>query len=738
MNKSSICVIMFLISNTFFCQTTTIENFNLGFEEESKYHALPKGWFEEGKDYKIETDSITKYEGKRSAVIYNIGPTDSYSFGTILLKVPANFKGKQIVLKGYMKTQDVTNGFAGLVLRVDGTTDVLQFDNMYRQNISGTADWKPYSIRLPFPSNAKSIAVGAILTGSGKMWVDNLSLLVDDVNISVAERIEQAKAYTDNEFDEGSTISFTNLSKRNIRDLKLVGLIWGYLKYYHPNAGSGQYNMDYELFRILKKILNSNSLISRDDLLEQWIDSFGKFECGNQNFQSDELVKVRPDLQWLHREKMSETLRAKLNEIKNAKRNNKNHYVTLNFAVGNPEFNEESYQHIKPTDQGFKLLALFRYWNIIKYYFPYKYLIEEDWDELLAEFIPKFNSVSSEEDYRLVVLEIVSRIKDTHAGLRGSEGALREFYGKNYLCAKISFVEDKAVVTGFYDDSIGSKSELQIGDIILSINGKSVDKIVRERSTYTPASNDASLKRIIASNMLRTNNAFMKVELKRGKSNHVFEVQSFSTDILKIYKQKKEPCFKEITPNLCYINLGYWKSEFINEFKEKIEKCDGLIIDLRTYPSEFMVFELGETLMPSSRNFVRFTSGSVENPGLFTLNAPLPIGKENKDFYKGKIIILVNEGTQSLGEYCAMAFRKAPGAKVLGSTTAGADGNISKIMLPGRVLTAMSGIGVYYPDGTETQRIGILPDIEVRPTIAGIAEKRDELLEEAVRILKNH
>jgi len=29
----------------------------------------------------------------------------------------------------------------------------------------------------------------------------------------------------------------------------------------------------------------------------------------------------------------------------------------------------------------------------------------------------------------------------------------------------------------------------------------------------------------------------------------------------------------------------------------------------------------------------------------------------------------------------------------------------------------ISGIGVYYPDGTETQRIGIIPDIELRPTL---------------------
>ena len=43
----------------------------------------------------------------------------------------------------------------------------------------------------------------------------------------------------------------------------------------------------------------------------------------------------------------------------------------------------------------------------------------------------------------------------------------------------------------------------------------------------------------------------------------------------------------------------------------------------------------------------------------------------------------------------------------------------------------ISGIGVYYLDGTETQRVGIIPDIALRPTIKGIRQGKDELLEKA-------
>jgi hypothetical protein len=45
----------------------------------------------------------------------------------------------------------------------------------------------------------------------------------------------------------------------------------------------------------------------------------------------------------------------------------------------------------------------------------------------------------------------------------------------------------------------------------------------------------------------------------------------------------------------------------------------------------------------------------------------------------------------------------------------------------------ISGIGVFYPDKTPTQRIGIVPNVKVAPTIVGIRAGRDEVLEEALR-----
>jgi C-terminal processing protease CtpA/Prc len=139
--------------------------------------------------------------------------------------------------------------------------------------------------------------------------------------------------------------------------------------------------------------------------------------------------------------------------------------------------------------------------------------------------------------------------------------------------------------------------------------------------------------------------------------------------------------------------------------------------------------------MPTATPFVKFSKGNIQFPGLFTYMEALKVGGDNPGYYKGKVVILVNEITQSQAEYTTMALRVAPRAVVIGSTTAGADGNVSDFFLPGGIRTMISGLGVYYPDGRETQRIGIVPNIVVRPTIKGIREGRDELVEKGVALI---
>ncbi|HKP47786.1 MAG TPA: erythromycin esterase family protein [Pyrinomonadaceae bacterium] len=89
--------------------------------------------------------------------------------------------GKRIRYSGYIKSENITRGFAGLWWRIDGASGVLAFDNMQDRGVKGTTDWKRYEIELPVAADAKNINFGAIHTGDGSAWFDGLSVEVDNV-----------------------------------------------------------------------------------------------------------------------------------------------------------------------------------------------------------------------------------------------------------------------------------------------------------------------------------------------------------------------------------------------------------------------------------------------------------------------------------------------------------------------------------------------------------------------------
>jgi C-terminal processing protease CtpA/Prc len=724
-----------LFPKLIFAQNQAVQtDFNLDFEKKVTGQKLPEKWMQWGSGYQLSIDSLEKYSGKSSLRIKEPADRKENQFGCTANTIPAIYEGKEIELKGFMKFENVENGWAGLMLRVDGGSGTLQFSNMKAENLHGTEGWKQYSIKLPYPKSASIIHIGAILPATGQLWVDHFELFIDGKPISEAPIKKPVVAQIDKEFDGGSTVIIKEMNADLGKDLATLGRLWGFLKYYHPAVAKGDYNWDYQLFRVLKPFTTAKTSAERQKILSGWVAKLGTFEVSKMP-PSTEPAMSKPGLGWLTTSGFDKNLVARLDSIKRAARTDESYYIGLFPGVGNPDFkNENPYPNMSATDVGFRLLCLFRYWNMIEYYFPYKPLIKEDWHAVLTEFVPKFVKASDDTAYKLATLELITRVKDTHANVYNPDPSLAKHFGTRYAPAQLTFVEGKPVVTDYYNAALGEKSGLKTGDVIETVNGKNIDQIIKESLVYIPASNYPTQLKNLTSNLLRTNDSTLAVGFKRKGKPMKANVSTFGLDQINLYANynKKDTCFKMIQPDVAYIFPGKFKNAYLDKLLPEISKTKGLVIDMRCYPSDFMVFTFGSFLLPEARPFVKFSKGSLETPGIFTMTPELKVGGSNPDYYKGKVVIIVNESTLSQSEYTTMAFSAALNVKILGSTTAAADGNVSLIALPGGIRTGISGIGVYYPNGKETQQVGIVPDIEVKPTIQGIADGRDELLEKAL------
>jgi erythromycin esterase-like protein len=93
----------------------------------------------------------------------------------------ARAAGRTVRFSGYVRTDGVTTGYAGLWWRVDGApgTAPLAFDNMSTRGATGTADWRPFTIELSVPSSARNINFGMLMPGSGTAWFDDLTVELD-------------------------------------------------------------------------------------------------------------------------------------------------------------------------------------------------------------------------------------------------------------------------------------------------------------------------------------------------------------------------------------------------------------------------------------------------------------------------------------------------------------------------------------------------------------------------------
>jgi C-terminal processing protease CtpA/Prc len=706
--------------------------------EAQQTSGMPRGWGG-GPRETIFADNQIVHRGKWAARLERDAGSAG-EFSSITLNIPVDFTGTRIELRGFLKTENVSE-FAGLWIREDGDDGTVAFDNMQNREVKGTHEWTEYSIVLPLRPEAKTLVFGVLSVGTGKTWADDLQLFVDGKPIWDAPTVERPKTPLDidHEFDSGSGINFNELSKSQIDNLATLGKTWGFLKYHHPLIASGQHHWDYDLFRVLPQVLSAADRATANAAVRKWIATLGAVnECAMCAKLDETNLYLKPDLAWISDEKQLGTgLSQDLQRIvRNRSASGNRFFVSLAPGVGNPVFDHEPpYPRIKLPDAGFQILALYRFWNIIEYWYPYRDIVGENWDEILTAFIPRIALANTREEYQLELMALIAQVHDTHANLWSSL-QVRPPVGNCQLPVVVRFVENSPVISGYSQTEAGPGTGLKIGDVILDLDGTPVTELVERWSPYYAASNDTTRLRDIARSMTRGDCGPSTLQIRRQEQTLTLTAARVSSATLNqqagITHDLSGPAFRKLSNDVAYLKLSSVKIADAARYIDSANNTKGLVIDIRNYPSEFVVFALGSLLVDKKTEFVRFTSGDLSNPGAFHWNPPLSLSPE-PPHYSGKIVILVDETSLSQAEYTAMAFRSARGATVIGSTTAGADGNVSAIPLPGGLRTMISGIGVFYPDKKPTQRIGILPNVEIKPTIAGIRAGRDELLETALR-----
>lgn len=523
--------------------------------------------------------------------------------------------------------------------------------------------------------------------------------------------------------------------------------VWGFVKYRHPSVTSGEIDWDEELLHVIPLVLDAKGSKSTNKVIYTWLESF-PFEIQELDAELvpvkdefDKGVVLKPNLVWIEDstvfgEDLSGYLK-RLSEV--VVTDTSNGYAS--FPNGDIYVNmdkENAYPLMEYDDIGLRLLGLFRYWNVIEYFYPYKDIIGEDWNAVLMEMIPKFLSGEDEQSYVLSVAELSTRIHDSHVWVSDPEQIVRMHLGGKSPEVEFYNIDGKIVISAITDADKNDAAKLQLGDVVLSMDGIGIEERINNCKKYLSLSNDDRFAASFRYYLLGTDQDTAKIEVLRDQKKLMLDVKCEKS---KQQLSGQQPSGLIEDGRIGYINPSMLAPGDIDKLMEEFQETQGLIVDLRYYPTDFIAYSLAEYLIPSPVPFVRFGFCNQFNPGEFTLAEANTSGRgtmgdpDATQLYTGKVVILMDETSQSQSELTVMSLRNAPDAVVLGSPSVGTDGDIVAFPLPGELMTFMTGLSVYHPDGTQTQRVGIEPDVYFVPTIEQIKSGTDALLDEAITLI---
>lgn len=545
----------------------------------------------------------------------------------------------------------------------------------------------------------------------------------------------QPKHYPD--YSASSGFSLDSLDARNPQVAENLGVacrVWGYVKYHHPAFADSTLNADYELFGLLPHIAKA-APAERNKTLYEWVKGLGGFSADKAEY--DEALKTlkwveTADLSWTRdTARLGGSLSQLLQELRYAKRKG-NRYTDFTANAGNFVMSNESTAG-SSDDCGYRILHLFRFWNVIEYFAPNRNLTDTKWSEIPEKYIPLFIPKPTPGNPNQAML--LRELCDSHAA-----AVKYNMFGYNTVPAEVRNADDRVFVI--------ADGPLRKGDEILSIDGRGWKSTHDGLARFEAASNDENRNYMTAMCMVCSHRDTAAVELVRDGRRLTERIATRSVMDWSPYQPERmldTANIRLIADSVGYMTGVNYTDDDGPRIMEKFRNTKALIVDLRCYPREFMVFDfIGRYFIPRTTTHVTWLIPSGVLPGVFhetpnplPVNPDTPAVTENPDCYKGRVVVLVDSSTQSQAEYTAMTFQATPRCTVVGTQTAGADGNISALVMPGGSFGCFSGLGVLYPDGTNTQRTGVRIDVPVHATVAGLQAGRDEILEKALEIIKS-
>lgn len=723
---------------------------NLDFEQ-GELGRVPTGWIVPTPGYGALLTDQGARQGQRCVLLQSErGAKESAPFGNIMQVVDAGaYRGKLVRLRAAVRVEGArATDRAQLWLRVDRAGGRMGFfDNMSHRPISESA-WRYHEIVGAVVDDAERLNFGLMLIQQGRVWLDDVSLeVVGEIGCGLE-----------------NLVAFTRLL--------------GYVRYFHPSDQAAE--TDWEAFAVAG-VRTVESADSAGELAGKLEELFRPIAPTVRVFPTGKVPPTPAELAgppeksglrlvtWEHRglgtgstasiyysKRVSADAKRGLKGLLPWTKSTtdlpdpKDVFVadlaggvsclvplalyadsagTLPHGTGS-RWPVDSASRIpwSGNDRATRLADVALVWNILQHSYPYFDVIETDWEQALRDALTAAGVDYDERAFLDTLRRLISRLHDGHGRVTH-----RSDTANHHLPVVWDWVEGRLVITHVPEDA---KVDLRAGDIVLKIDGVNADTALQKQEALISG----------ATPQWRRWRALQELARHKAGERAALEIQDAGGETRSVTlaavspaqepREPRPPKVHEMRPSIVYVDLDRIDDEDFARALPELEQARGIVFDLRGYPKDISTVVISH-LIDKPVTCAQWHVPVVTRPDRQKMTFKFSNWKvlPNKPRLKAKLAFVTDGRAISYAETYMGIIEHYKLAEIVGGPTAGTNGNVNSLILPGGYRVVWTGMKVLKHDGSQHHGVGILPTVPVSRTIAGVRAARDELLEKAIKVV---
>ncbi|MFL5620368.1 MAG: S41 family peptidase [Gemmatimonadaceae bacterium] len=385
-------------------------------------------------------------------------------------------------------------------------------------------------------------------------------------------------------------------------------------------------------------------------------------------------------------------------------------------------------------DRATRLADVALLWMVPQHFYPYHDIIRTDWPGALRRGLTEAAVAGDDAQIDAALEHVIAALRDGHGGVS------RPSTARAIVDAVLRTVEGRVVVTARGDSA--AAAGLRLGDEVLAIDGTAIAdglrvaesrvsgatpqwvRYVALRTLLTGAPGSVTLR---VRDPLASNDAPRDIVVRRRPTPST--------------REARPDKIAEVRPGVFYVDFDRVSDEDVRVALPSLEKAKGIVFDMRGYPRQVNTAAVLALLADSTIRSAHFEVPIVTQPDhahLEYVDGGWQITPRQPRL-RAKVAFLTAGSAISYAESTMGVVEENHLGAIVGETTAGTNGNVNPFTLPGGYTVRWTGMRVTKRDGSPHHGVGIRPTVPVAPTLRGVKEGRDEVLERAIQIVSaNH